>query len=879
MNPTQFQVTGMTCSACSSHVERTVRALPGVEEVAVSLLTNSMQVRYASPATADGICRAVEQAGYGASVKGSAEKKAAPPTEQILPRLLCSAALLLPLLYVSMGHVMWGWPIPASATPMSIALYELLLTALILIINRRFFIKGYQSLRHGAPSMDTLVSMGAGAAFVYSTAITFAMAQMPNQGAALLHDLYFESAAMILTLITVGKLLEERSRGKTTDAIRSLMALAPETARVLRDGEEKLIPAEQLALDESFFVRPGERIPADGIVLEGESAVNEAALTGESLPVEKAPGSTVSAATLNQQGYLTCKATRVGENTTLQQIIALVEDAAATKAPIAKMADKVSGVFVPTVMAIALCTGVIWLLVGKPFSFALARAISVLVISCPCALGLATPVAIMAGNGVGARHGILFKTAAALEHTGRTQIIALDKTGTVTKGEPAVTDILPAKGVDRETLVRTACILEAGSEHPLARAIAALGSFGTPERFQALPGFGVKGIVDGKAALGGSMTLFKKEHLLTPDMEKTYKQLAGEGKTPLLFAWDSVPLGMIAVADVLREDSVQAIADLHTMGIQTVMLTGDNARTAEAIAKKAGVTRVISDVLPAQKEAAIRKLQASGIVTMVGDGINDAPALTRADTGIAIGAGTDVAIDAADVVLMKSSLTDVAAAIRLSRQTLRNIKENLFWAFFYNCIGIPIAAGILYPSLGLTLNPMLGAAAMSLSSFCVVSNALRLNLWSPLKIHHSRICGSCFRHTSQKSSGIHPVFPAVFVASDEKKPRSSTCAEFLEPPLCKSYRNSKKYNRKPISLAESEQEEKPMKKTFYIEGMMCMHCVAHVKKALEAIEGVNEVEVSLEAGNAAVTMREEIPDSVFVQAITDAGYSVTRIEA
>ncbi len=824
MNTTQFQVTGMTCSACSAHVERAVSKLPGVEAVAVSLLTNSMQVSYSSPTTAADICRAVAQAGYGASVKGQAEKKDDAPKGGLLPRLICSLVLLLPLMYVSMGHMMWNWPVPAGATHMSLALYELLLTAIILVINQRFFIKGYQSLRHGAPSMDTLVSMGAGAAFVYSTAITFLMALSPERAAELHHDLYFESAATILTLITVGKLLEERSKGKTTDAIRSLMALAPETARVLRDGEQKLIPAEELALGETFFVRPGERIPADGTVLEGEGAVNESALTGESLPVEKAPGSTVSAATLNQQGYLTCKATRVGENTALQQIIALVEDAAATKAPIAKVADKVSGVFVPTVIAIALCAGVIWLLAGKSFGFALARAISVLVISCPCALGLATPVAIMAGGGVGARNGILFKTAAALEHTGRTQIIALDKTGTVTKGEPAVTDILPADGVDRDTLLRTACILEAGSEHPLARAIAALGSFGTPERFQAQPGFGVKGIVDGKAALGGSMALFKNEHLLTSDMEKTCKRLAEEGKTPLLFASDGVALGILAVADVLREDSVQAIEDLHTMGIQTVMLTGDNARTAAAIAKKAGVTRVISDVLPAQKESAIRNLQASGIVTMVGDGINDAPALTRADTGIAIGAGTDVAMDAADVVLMKSSLMDVAAAIRLSRQTLRNIKENLFWAFFYNCIGIPIAAGVLYPSFGLTLNPMLGAAAMSLSSFCVVSNALRLN-------------------------------------------------------LCKPYQNAKKYNRKPIALAEPEQEEKTMKKTIYIEGMMCMHCVAHVKKALEAMDGVSEAVVELEAGSAVVTMEKDIPDAAFVQAVSEAGYSVTRIEA
>ncbi len=813
----------MTCAACSAHVEKAVAKHPGVEAVTVSLLTNSMQVSFAAPATAQSICQAVAQAGYGANLPG--KERAPEEKPKIAGRLIASLLILLPLMYVSMGHVMWGWPLP-GLTPLSVALLELLLTGLVLVIHQRFFVSGFLSARRGAPNMDTLIAMGAGAAFLYSLVQVFRMAQAPEHSAHLLHGLYFESAAMILTLITVGKLLEERSKGKTTNAIRALMELAPETARVLREGKEVVIPAQEVLLGDTFIVRPGERIPVDGRVLEGSSAVNEAALTGESLPVEKLPGSRVSAATLNQQGHLTCEATGVGADTTLQKIIALVEDAAATKAPIAKIADKVSGVFVPVVIGLALVAGAAWLLAGKSFGFALGRAISVLVISCPCALGLATPVAIMAGSGVGAKHGVLFKTASALEHTGRTQIAVLDKTGTITQGAPAVTDILPAPGVTEQDLLSCACALEAKSEHPLARAVAALGEGAPLEEFSALPGFGVRGRLQGKAALGGNLSLMKKEGIR--GLGTGGEALSREGKTPLYFALDGKLLGLIAVADVLRPDSREAVEELRELGIQTVMLTGDNPQTAKAIAAQAGISHVVAQVLPGEKEAVVRRLQSYGKVAMVGDGINDAPALTRADVGIAIGAGADVALDAADVVLMKSSLKDVAAAIRLSRQTLRNIHENLFWAFFYNCIGIPLAAGALIPLFGWELNPMFGAAAMSLSSFCVVSNALRLNLFRPYR---------------------------------RKKPSKQALV-----PL-------------PPELEETTRKEEPtMKKTVYIEGMMCMHCVAHAKKALEALEEVSQAEVSLEEGLALVTLQAPLADQVLMDAITEAGYTPLRVE-
>lgn len=718
--------------------------------MAVSLLTNSMTVDFSSPATAEKICAAVSAAGYGAApqnIGGKKENKKSTlesgEPKKILYRLIASAALLLPLMYVSMGHLMWGWPLPEifASDPLAIGLYQLLLTTAVAVINQRFFISGTKSLLHGAPNMDTLVSLGSAAAYIYSTAVLFEMCHAAVNGdiqTAMhhLHGLYYESAAMILTLITVGKYLEAVSKGRTTDAIKSLMDLAPKTACVIRDGKEKVIPAEEVVKGDVFVVRPGESIPVDGRVISGESAVDESALTGESIPVDKAQGSAVSAATLNQNGFLTCEATRVGEDTTLSQIIETVENAAATKAPIAKIADKVSGVFAPAVMAIALVAGAAWLISGRPFSFALARAISVLVISCPCALGLATPVAIMVGSGVGAKHGVLFKTASALEQTGKTQIVVLDKTGTLTKGKPQVTDILPASGYDADSLLRLAASLESKSEHPLAAAItrrAGESNVETDEAqgFTALPGHGVRAEINGKTAIGGNAALIKSKGMLDADMKALGERFADEGKTPLYFAFDGRIAGIIAVADVVKEDSGQAISELKDMGIRTVMLTGDNRRTALSVAKQTGIDEVVSDVLPGDKAEVVEKLRKYGKVAMVGDGINDAPALTQADIGIAIGAGADVALDAADVVLMKSSVGDVAAAIRLSRQTLRNIHENLFWAFFYNCIGIPIAAGALIPAFNIALNPMLGAAAMSLSSFCVVTNALRLNFFKP----------------------------------------------------------------------------------------------------------------------------------------------------
>lgn len=846
----KFDVTGMTCAACSAHVERAVRGVEGVKEVTVSLLTNSMTVDFSSPATAEKICAAVSAAGYGASPQNQGGKNENKKTllesnepKKILYRLIASAVLLLPLMYVSMGHLMWGWPLPEifASDPLAIGLYQLLLTTAVMVINQRFFISGTKSLLHGAPNMDTLVSLGSAAAYIYSTAVLFEMCHAAVNGdiqTAMhhLHGLYYESAAMILTLITVGKYLEAVSKGRTTDAIKSLMDLAPKTACVIRDGKETVIPAEEVVKGDVFVVRPGESIPVDGRVISGESAVDESALTGESIPVDKAQGSAVSAATLNQNGFLTCEATRVGEDTTLSQIIETVENAAATKAPIAKIADKVSGVFVPAVMAIALVAGAAWLISGRPFSFALARAISVLVISCPCALGLATPVAIMVGSGVGAKHGVLFKTASALEQTGKTQIVVLDKTGTLTKGKPQVTDILPASGYDADSLLRLAASLESKSEHPLAAAItrrAGESNVETDEAqgFTALPGHGVRAEINGKTAIGGNAALIKSKGMLDADMKALGERLADEGKTPLYFAFDGRIAGIIAVADVVKEDSGQAISELKDMGIRTVMLTGDNRRTALSVAKQTGIDEVVSDVLPGDKAEVVEKLRKYGKVAMVGDGINDAPALTQADIGIAIGAGADVALDAADVVLMKSSVGDVAAAIRLSRQTLRNIHENLFWAFFYNCIGIPIAAGALIPAFNIALNPMLGAAAMSLSSFCVVTNALRLNFFKPDRP---------FKGKSKQPAELPKLMPTE-----------------------ENIKNT---------------EETAMKKTVYINGMMCSHCTAHVQKALGALDGVESVEVSLEDKKAVLTLNKNVDDAVITAAVREAGYEPIKCE-
>ena len=824
----KFDVTGMSCAACSARVEKAVAKVEGVSQCAVNLLTNSMQVE--GSASAEAIIAAVEAAGYGASVHDAAAAPA--KTEEKNPadadraalrrRLIASLAFLLPLMYVSMGHMMWGFPLPSflASDHVAMGLIQLLLTAAVMVVNQKFFVSGTRGLLHRAPNMDTLVALGAAAAFGYSTVALFAMSNAQSRGdtAAVMEymeEFYFESAAMILTLITVGKLLEARSKGKTTDAIRSLLQLAPKTATVLRDGREVEIPAAQLRRGDIFLVRPAQSIPADGVVLEGSSAVNEAALTGESLPVDKAEGDAVSAATLNQSGFLKCEATRVGEDTTLSQIVRMVSDAAATKAPIAKVADRVSGVFVPIVMGIALIATVVWLLVGRTVGFALARGISVLVISCPCALGLATPVAIMVGSGVGARNGILFKTAAALEQAGKVRIVALDKTGTITAGSPAVTDVLPAEGIAEDELLRAALALEQKSEHPLAKAIVAYcGERTAPTLtdFQALAGSGLRGVADGRLLRGGNEALMDAALTLPDESRQAALRLAEQGKTPLFFSRDTTFLGLIAVADTVKEDSPTAIRQLRQMGLRVVMLTGDNERTANAVGKLAGVDEVIAGVLPDGKEAAIRELMRQGKVAMVGDGINDAPALTRADLGIAIGAGTDVAIDAADVVLMKSRLTDVPAAIRLSRGTLRNIHENLFWAFFYNTLGIPLAAGAFISLLGWQLNPMFGAAAMSLSSFCVVTNALRLNF---LKIYP---------------------------------------------------------NQKP------KKEKKAMKKTIKIEGMMCGHCEAHVKKALEALPQVESAVASHTDGTAVVTLREPIDDAALRQAVEAADYKVTGIE-
>ena len=847
----KYNVTGMTCSACSARVEKAVSNVEGVTSCQVNLLTNSMMV----DGTADSgtIVAAVEKAGYGASLaggrsaggntshsggksSGSGESEADKEFGKMKKRLVASVIILIPLMYISMGHMMWNWPLPSffDGNHVAMGLTQMLLTIIVMVINQRFFVSGFKGAIHGSPNMDTLVAMGSGASFIYSVYVLYAMtaAQTAGDGErvmTLMHDFYFESAAMILALITVGKMLEARSKGKTTDALKGLMKLAPKTAVVIRGEKEVQVSIEQVQKGDCFVVKPGENIPVDGEVIEGNSAVNESALTGESIPVDKAVGDKVSAATVNQSGYLKCRATRVGEDTTLSQIIQMVSDAAATKAPIAKIADRVSGVFVPMVITIAVLTIIVWLIAGQSIGFALSRGIAVLVISCPCALGLATPVAIMVGNGMGARNGIMFKTAVSLEETGKMQIVALDKTGTITSGEPKVTDIIPAAGVTEDTLLKCAYALENKSEHPLARAIlenAKEENAGIEEvtGFQALPGNGLTAILDGHTLYGGNHTFISSKVSVDGDIQKKAEKLAEAGKTPLFFGNEDRLLGVIAVADVIKEDSPQAIKELQNMGIHVVMLTGDNERTAKAIGQQAGVDEVIAGVLPEGKEQVIRKLKEKGKVAMVGDGINDAPALTRADMGIAIGAGTDVAIDAADVVLMKSRLSDVPAAIRMSRATLRNIHENLFWAFFYNIIGIPLAAGVWYPLFGWKLNPMFGAAAMSLSSFCVVSNALRLNLFK------------------------------MYDASKDKKLKAK-----------KEKKRSKK-------------EDKTMKKIMHIEGMMCGHCEAAVKKALEALPQVDEAVVSHEAGTAELTLNAEIADDVLKKTVEDKDYTVTSVE-
>jgi len=838
----QYNVTGMSCAACSARVEKAVSGLEGVSSCAVSLLTNSMGVE--GSVTDEEIIAAVESAGYGATVKGADTKSAGSSSEyedaladketpKLVRRLTASVGFLLVLMYFSMGHMMWNWPLPAffEGNHVAMGLVQLLLAAIVMVINQKFFINGFKGLIHKSPNMDTLVALGSAASFVWSVIALFLMtdAQVAGDSAKVMEymdEFYFESAAMILTLITVGKMLEARSKGKTTDALKSLMKLAPKTAVLLVDGKEQEVAISDVKQGDLFAVRPGENIPVDGVVVEGSSAVNEAALTGESVPVDKAQGDSVSAATTNCSGYLVCRAERVGEDTTLAQIIKMVSDAAATKAPIAKIADKVSGVFVPTVISISLATLVIWLIAGQEIGFSLARAISVLVISCPCALGLATPVAIMVGNGVGARSGILFKTASALEQTGKIQIAALDKTGTITNGTPVVTDIL-CGSMQEEELLSLAASIESRSEHPLAKAIMAeieerKLSYPAAEEFKVLPGNGIYGVVDGKNVYGGNRKFVSQNAVIDRALLQKAEQLAAEGKTPLFFTVDGILAGIIAVADTIKEDSREAIEQLKGMGLRVVMLTGDNEKTAAAIGKQAGVDEVIAGVLPEGKEQVIRKLQTQGSVLMVGDGINDAPALTRADIGIAIGAGTDVAIDAAEVVLMKSRLLDVAAAIRLSRKTLRNIKENLFWAFFYNAIGIPLAAGLWYPIFGWKLNPMFGAAAMSLSSFCVVTNALRLNLCK------------------------------VYDPSRDKKIKQPETAEIME--------------------------EKPMTKTMHIDGMMCMHCEARVKKTLEALEGVSEAVVSHDAGTAVVTLTADVANDVLKAAVEAQDYKVLSID-
>ena len=872
----QYNVTGMSCAACSARVEKAVSKVPGVTSCSVSLLTNSMGVE--GTASSDEIIRAVLDAGYGASLKGaSGQQMSASAAEEALEdhetpvlkrRLIASIGFLLVLMYFSMGHMMWGWPLPAwfDGNHVAMGLVQLLLAGIIMVINQKFFISGFKSLWHRAPNMDTLVALGSMASFVWSVYALFAMtrAQVDGDSAAVMNymmEFYFESAAMILTLITVGKMLEARSKGKTTDALKGLMKLAPKTAVVVRDGQEATVPIEQVRKGEIFVVRPGENIPVDGVILEGNSAVNESALTGESIPVDKNPGDAVSAATVNQSGFIRCEATRVGEDTTLSQIIKMVSDAAATKAPIAKIADRVSGVFVPAVISIAIVTTIIWLLVGRPFGFALARGISVLVISCPCALGLATPVAIMVGNGMGAKNGILFKTAVSLEETGKIQIVALDKTGTITKGEPQVTDLVPAEGISEKELLTYAYALEKKSEHPLAKAILARAeeqqiTAQEVSDFQALPGNGLRAVLNNEVLTGGSMKFISNQVSITPELILEAEKLAGEGKTPLLFTKNGKLIGMIAVADVMKEDSPRAVKELQNMGIRVVMLTGDNERTAKAIGAQAGVDEVIAGVLPDGKESVIRSLKEKGKVAMVGDGINDAPALTRADIGIAIGAGTDVAIDAADVVLMKSQLSDVPVAIRLSRATLRNIHENLFWAFFYNVIGIPLAAGVWIPIFGWTLNPMFGAAAMSLSSFCVVTNALRLNLF---KVHDA----SKDKKIKQNTAELH------VTADTENKNMTNEDADCCSTEI---------HDRKDQENIKENKENNGMTTiTVNVTGMMCGHCEAHVNKAIKEAFGVEDVVSSHEKGTTVIQAPQKLDEDKIREVIKEAGYEVTGI--
>ena len=888
----QYTVTGMSCAACSSRVEKAVSKVPGVTACSVSLLTNSMGVEGDVPP--ETVIHAVEDAGYGASLKGqgtAAQAQSASEAEDALKdretpvlkhRLIASLGFLAVLMYMSMGHMMWGWPLPhfMDGNHVAMGLLQLLLAGIIMVINQKFFISGFKGLLHRAPNMDTLVALGSGASFIYSTYALFAMtdAQLKGNDTAVMsymHEFYFESAAMILALITVGKMLEARSKGKTTDALKGLMKLTPKTAVIIRDGVETKVPIEEVKKGDVFVVRPGENIPVDGVVLEGTSAVNEAALTGESIPVDKAQGDPVSAATVNQSGYLRCEATRVGEDTSLSQIIRMVSDAAATKAPIAKIADRVSGVFVPAVITIAVVTTIIWLLAGQTFGFALARGISVLVISCPCALGLATPVAIMVGNGMGAKNGILFKTAVSLEETGKMDIVALDKTGTITSGEPRVTDVIPSGGVTEKELVSLALSLEKKSEHPLAKAVllyAKEQQIDAPEAadFQALPGNGLSGTLEGVSLAGGSFSYISGHTTVSAQEQASFERLASEGKTPLCFMKNGRLAGMIAVADVIKEDSPQAVKELQNMGIRVVMLTGDNERTARAIGAQAGVDEVIAGVLPDGKESVIRSLKEQGKVAMVGDGINDAPALTRADIGIAIGAGTDIAIDAADVVLMKSRLSDVPASIRLSRATLRNIHENLFWAFFYNVVGIPLAAGLLYPIFGWKLNPMFGAAAMSLSSFCVVTNALRLNLFKMHDASKDHPMRKRAEKAANKGGDKAENAGAVRTEAEDIRSIGQTANEneTVSKEMQKSENQKNHINMEGITMT----------KTMNIEGMMCGHCEARVKKALEALAGVESAEVSHEKGTAVVSMSADVADDTLKEAVEAQDYKVDSIQ-